>query len=89
MIFELYKQLYDLGRNIWMKTEDVSGSLLNDIRSILELGSLAMQGVKTEVALGHMEHCLLGRCAQTSVASQGNKIPVLQLSRFKVELESN
>ena len=44
---------------------------------------------KSLVTLGHMEHRLLGRCSQASMASQGNKVPVLQLSRFKVELESN
>lgn len=78
-----------LGRNIRTKTEDVAHSLLHDVWSILQLGSLAMQGVKSLVTLGHMEHRLLGRCSQASMASQGNKVPVLQLSRFKVELESN
>ena len=64
-----------------MKTEDVAYSLLHDVWPVLQLGSLAMQGVKSLVTLGHMEQRLL--------ASQGNKVPVLQLSRFKVELESN
>ena len=72
-----------------MKTEDVAYSLLHDVWPVLQLGSLAMQGVKSLVTLGHMEHRLLGRCSQASMASQGNKVPVLQLSRFKVELELN
>ena len=72
-----------------MKTEDLAHSLLHDVWSILQLGYLAMQGVKSLVTLGHMEHHLLGRCFQASMASQGNKVPILQLSRFKVELESN
>ena len=71
-----------------MKTEDVAHSLLHDVWSILQLGSLAMQGVKSLVTLGHMEHRLLGRCSQASMASQGNKVPVLQLSRFKVVIST-
>ena len=87
MIFELDKQVDDLRRNIWMEAEDVAYSLLHDVGPILQLGSLSMQGVKTMVTLSHMEHRLLGRRSQTSVASQGNKFPVLELSRFKVKLK--
>ena len=42
MIFELDGQFCNLRRNLWMEAEDVSDSLLHDVRPILPLGSLAV-----------------------------------------------